>query len=271
MQQTITYKPFETNSSIKKPEVWIGIVVLTIGLSIVQDYVYSQVQNTGFYIAESMLYNSIWAFLVPLTYVQIRLLKHFNFKRRFVSIGTSIVFSGAFTILHIFIFSTFFILVSYFAFSPTHNFSHIFNAALSNQFYVLAIFYTFVPFVFQTLHKEKKNIQKPTEIAKKINVKVGLKTISLTTDNIEFIATEKPYSVIHSDEKKYLDNRTLKEFENILSNNNFVRVHRSTIINKMFVKELKSRQNGDYDCMLKSGKIVRFSRHYRTNWRDLLQ
>ena len=74
-----------------------------------------------------------------------------------------------------------------------------------------------------------------------------------------------------SDEKKYLDNRTLKEFENILSNNNFVRVHRSTIINKMFVKELKSRQNGDYDCMLKSGKIVRFSRHYRTNWGDLLQ
>jgi two-component system LytT family response regulator len=98
-----------------------------------------------------------------------------------------------------------------------------------------------------------------------------LKTISLNVESIEFISTEKPYSAINSDGKKYLDNRPLRDFENILNSKFFVRVHRSAIINKSFVKELKSRQNGDYDCILKSGKTVRFSRHYRTNWQNLLQ
>lgn len=271
MQQVITYKQFEINSSIKRLELWIGIVVLAIGLSIFQDYVYSRVQNTGFYLSESLLYNSIWAFLVPLIVLQIRLIKRFKFKRTFQKFGVLIVLSGAFIFLHILIFSIFFVSVSYFVFSPTHHFSHIFNTALSNQFYVLALFYFFIPLVSKSVLKTKKNILKPTETIETIKVKVGLKTISLTADNIESISTEKPYSVINSDEKKYLDNRTLKEFETVLNAKNFVRVHRSTIINKAFVKELKSRQNGDYDCILESGKIVRLSRHYRTNWKDLLQ
>ncbi|MDK2772136.1 MAG: LytTR family transcriptional regulator [Flavobacterium sp.] len=271
MQQTITYRPFEINSRLKKPELWIGIIVLTIGLSIVQDYVYSRVQNTGFYLSESLLYNSIWAFLVPLALLQIRLLKRFSFKRNFGKLGIPIVLGGAFTLVHIFIFSTFFVSVSYLAFSPTHHFSHIFNAALSNQFYVLALFYVCIPLIARTVENSNQNKQLPIEIPERINIKIGLKTISLNVESIEFISTEKPYSAINSDGKKYLDNRTLRDFENILNSKFFVRVHRSAIINKSFVKELKSRQNGDYDCILKSGKTVRFSRHYRTNWQNLLQ
>lgn len=271
MQQTITYRPFEINSRLKKTEVWIGIVVLAIGLSIVQDYVYSRVQNTGFYLSESLLYNSIWAFLVPLVFLKIRLLKRFSFKRNFEKLGISIVASGVFTLLHLLVFTTFFVVVSYLAFSPTHHFSHIFNAALSNQFYVLALFYVCIPLITRTIENSNQNKQLPIEIPERINVKIGLKTISLNVESIEFISTEKPYSAINSDGKKYLDNRTLRDFENILNSKFFVRVHRSAIINKSFVKELKSRQNGDYDCILKSGKTVRFSRHYRTNWQNILQ
>ncbi|MBR9832899.1 LytTR family transcriptional regulator [bacterium] len=270
MQQTITYKLFEINPRLKKPELWIGIFILAIGLSVFQDYVYSQVKNTGFYLSESLLYNCIWIFLVPLSFMQVRLLKHFKFNRNFQKIGVSIVSSGVFTLLHIFIFTTFFVAVSYFAFSPTHHFTHIFNAALSNQFSILALLYIFVHLISQTVNMTKKNIQNSAESIEKINVKVGLKTISLPVDSIEFISTEKPYSVINSIEKKYLDNRTLKEFETVLNTYNFIRVHRSAIINKDFIKELKSRQNGDYDCVLESGKIIRLSRHYRTNWKDLL-
>ncbi len=87
MQQTITYKLFEINPRLKKPELWIGIFILAIGLSVFQDYVYSQVKNTGFYLSESLLYNSIWIFLVPLSFMQVRLLKHFKFNRNFQKIG----------------------------------------------------------------------------------------------------------------------------------------------------------------------------------------
>jgi len=88
---------------------------------------------------------------------------------------------------------------------------------------------------------------------------------------IEFISTEKPYSVIYAEGRIFFDNRTLKELESKLSSTHFARVHRSIIINKRLVKELKSRQNGDYDCTLRSGQTVRLSRHYKTNWQDLLQ
>ncbi|MCB0497067.1 MAG: LytTR family transcriptional regulator [Cyclobacteriaceae bacterium] len=271
MQQTITHRPFEINSSLKKPELWIGIIVLAIGLSIFQDYVYSRVQNTGFYLSESLLYNSIWGFLFPLALLQIRLFKRLHFKRRFEKLGASIALGGAFTLLHIIMFSAFFVTVSYFVFSPTHHFSHIFNAALSNQFYVLVLFYVFIPLIASTVKNSNQNGQLPNEISEKINVKIGLKTIALRTEIIEFISTEKPYSKINLGGKEYLDNRTLRDLESTLNSKLFVRVHRSAIINKNFVNELKSRQNGDYDCVLKSGKTVRFSRHYRANWQDLLQ
>lgn len=271
MQPTITYNPFERHPELKNTELWVGMVALAIGLSVFQDYLYSRVQNTGFYLSESLLYNSIWTFLLPLALTQIRLLKHFNFKGSFEKFGISMVLSGAFTFLHIFLFSTFFVSVSYFSFSPTHHFSHIFNTALSNQFYILALFYAFFPVLSQAQGRKNQHTKSTIEYPESIHVKIGLKTISLKVETIEFLSTEKPYSVINADGKKYLDNRTLKDFESILTSRHFVRVHRSTIINRNFVKELKSRQNGDYDCMLQSGKIVRFSRHYKANWQDLLR
>jgi two-component system LytT family response regulator len=50
----------------------------------------------------------------------------------------------------------------------------------------------------------------------------------------------------------------------------FLRVHRSAIVNKNHITELKSRKNGDYDGVLTNGQSVRFSRHYRQNWSELL-
>lgn len=271
MQQKTTYNLLEVDSKLNKIELWVGIVVLAIGLSVFQDYVYSQVQNTGFYISESLLYNSIWAFLAPLALLQIRLLKRFKFKSTFKKIGVSIALSGMLTLTHIFIFASFFVCVSYFAFSPTHRFSGIFNTALSNQFYMLVLAYTFISFVSQMVKKRNQHEPSSIEYLKSINVKLGLKTISLKTEAIERISTEKPYTVIVSGGKKYLDNRSLKDFATLLNYQHFVRVHRSVIINKSFVKEMKSRKNGDYDALLESGQTIRVSRHYRANWQDLLQ
>lgn len=271
MQRTITDKLFKFHSRFKIPGIWVGIVALSIGLSVFQDYVYSRVQNTDFYISESLLYNSIWAFLVPLALLQIRLLRRFNFNNKLKKIATLVALSGVLTLTHLFIFASFFVSVSYFAFSPTHHFSHIFNAALSNQFYILVLFYVFIPFVSLAAKKTAQYAPLLVEYPESINVKRGLKTISLKTETIERISTQRPYTELVSCGKNYLDHRTLKEFETILNPKHFVRVHRSAMINKNTIKELKSRQNGDYDCLLQNGEIVRFSRHYRANWQDLLQ
>ena len=271
MGRTIIYKPFQINFRFNKAGIWIKIIVCAIGLSIIQDYIYSQFRNTGFYLSESLLYNSIWVFLFPLTLLHLRLMNYFGFKRKIKKLGISILMSGTITLFHIFIFSAFFVMVSYVVFSPTHNFLHIFQAALSNQFYVLALFYLCFPLVGGIPKNEIQSRRLTKETVEKINVKIGLKTISLNVETIEFISTNKPYSVINLEGREYLDNRTLQDFQDVLDPILFVRVHRSILLNKNFVKEFISRQNGDYDCRLESGNVVRFSRHYRKGWQDLLQ
>jgi two-component system LytT family response regulator len=70
--------------------------------------------------------------------------------------------------------------------------------------------------------------------------------------------------------KRYFDSRTLKDFEDLLNPEFFLRVHRSSMVNTAYVKALTSRQNGDYDALLENGQTVRLSRHYRENWQQLL-
>jgi DNA-binding LytR/AlgR family response regulator len=42
----------------------------------------------------------------------------------------------------------------------------------------------------------------------------------------------------------------------------FIRVHKSSIVNIAFIHSLVSRQNGDYDLIMKDGCTVRASRNY---------
>ena len=254
----------------KKPEFYLGIIFLIIGLSVIQDYFYSRLQHTGFYISESLLYNSLWLFLIPLTFLNLKYIDQFRFQNQWTQILARIVSSSVMTVVHLFIFASFFVAVSHLVFSPSHRFSRIFNAAISNQFYILILFYLLTPYIFRKSQNVHDSLQLTVNSPDHIKVKNGLKTVSLQSDVIESIMTEKPYTMIVSEGKKYLDNRTLKEFECLLDSPSFARVHRSAIINKSHVMELQSRKNGDYDALLKNGKRVRLSRHYRSNWQDLL-
>ncbi len=271
MQQTHVHKSSAFLTQARQFPLWILIVVILFGLSVVQDYIYSQTQHTGFYISESLLYNSIWFFLAPLTFLHAKLTRPLVFNSPLKKFGVLVLLSLPFTFIHIVIFSSFFVLVSYFVFSPTHYFSAIFNSALSNQLYILTFFYTFIYYLIRATQTKNKKVQTRSADTVKIHVKIGLKTIYLETAAIEHIITQKPYTLITAEGKEYLDNRTLKDFEALLNAKNFVRVHRSAIINKHFVTELKSRKNGDYDAFFESGQVIRFSRHYRDNWIHLFQ
>ncbi len=270
MQRTIKYRFLKIPRGTKEPELWIGFIVLVIGLTVFQDFLFSKVHTTGFYISESLLYSSIWFFLAPLGILQIRILKRLKFNSVWKNIGTTVALSTIITLIHIFVFASFFVMVSYFVFSPTHYFSNIISSAASNQFYIIFLFYTLLPFVVHYLHGTNQKEQSPTFLNESIRLKIGLKTITLKTEDIETISTEKPYTTFTSNGKRYLDNRTLKDLKTILNPKIFVQVHRSTIVNGHFIKELESRKNGDYDALLKSGQVIRFSRHYRGNWQSLL-
>jgi two-component system LytT family response regulator len=159
------------------------------------------------------------------------------------------------------------VLVSSFIFTPSHRFTSILNTALSNQLYIALFWYIIFPAIFSLRHKPNNFKKTYSDVLK---LKIGSKILTLPTSSIEFISTEKPYSIVHTNNKKILDSKSLKEFETELDPTVFLRVHRSSIINATYVKELKSRSNGDYDAILENGKVIRLSRHFRSNWEQLI-
>ncbi len=270
--EQIIQNPFLANfSKLNKKLFWIGIFTLIMGLSVLQDYLFSQIRDTGFYFSDSLLYNCIWIFLVPLTFLETKLLEHVKPWNKGVLIFLMPVISGVLVLLHILIFTSFFVSVSYFVFSPSHRFIRIFNSALSSEFSLLALYYFLTPFLLKSFKTAVQRASSSTMYPENIKVKQGLITISLPTQAIELISTHKPYTLIVANTNSYFDNRTIKDFETVLNPRLFLRVHRSIIVNKNLIRELRSRKNGDYDAFLSNGQTIRLSRHYRTRWKELLQ
>lgn len=237
-------------------------------LAVLQDYIYSSLQHTGFYLSESSLYNTFWIFFIPFTACLNQLIKAINPKNKLRRLPLNLAFGVVFSLLHILLFASFFVFVSSLAFSPTHWFTNILNTALSNQFFIAFLWYGIFPAIYIA---KLTPIPVVTAYSDKLKLKVGSKIMAIPTSAIQLIRTDRPYCVVYADGRRILNSQSLKEFETQLNPNIFLRVHRSSIINASFIEELKSRSNGDYDARLENGQIIRLSRHFRNNWKQLIQ
>lgn len=242
------------------------LVISILVLAILQDYVYSVLKGTGFYLSESALYNTIWVFLIPISPLSIFLYtkiasKHIAFKMALV-----VLMSIMLSLLHIAMSTTFFITISQLAFSTPHRFAHMFSSALSNQFYILILIYSVFPFINQILNKRKRESE---ELVTRIVVKEGVKRAMIDVESIVLIESDKPYSIVHTMDGKYICDDNLKKIGQKLDTT-FMRVHRSVIINQHCISHLESRGNGDYDARLVNDRLIRMSRHFRQNWDSLI-
>ena len=106
-----------------------------------------------------------------------------------------------------------------------------------------------------------KNILK-SNIPEHIVVSDPFKKYLIGSNDILFIKANTPYIEIHTSDKKYLEQNSLKDMMQQLDQNIFVRVHKSSILNINCVKNFTSRMNGDYDVRMNNGDTLRVSRNY---------
>ena len=119
-------------------------------------------------------------------------------------------------------------------------------------------------------YTELRKIKNEKNYLSCISIKRGTKTIILPVQDIEFFQTEDDYISVITPDGKYLLTSTLAELENRLNPDVFIRVHKSTIINADFVKNIESHVSGDLTITTKTNKQIRASRNYRQKLRALL-
>ncbi|HTB98706.1 MAG TPA: LytTR family DNA-binding domain-containing protein [Terracidiphilus sp.] len=85
----------------------------------------------------------------------------------------------------------------------------------------------------------------------------------LPVDDIQWIGAEENYVRISTGSESHLLRETMSRLETRLDPDAFLRVHRSSIVNLRYVKEVKSESDGESTVVLTSGEKVSMSRGYR--------
>lgn len=97
--------------------------------------------------------------------------------------------------------------------------------------------------------------------------KLGREFLVQTRD-IEWIEASGNYANLHIKKSIYPMRITMDKLEKSLPEN-FVRIHRSTIVNVNYVKQLEAMDSGDYEISLENGEKISLSRRYRERFKNI--
>lgn len=131
-----------------------------------------------------------------------------------------------------------------------------------------------------SLNKQELNRNEGLQnLAVSLAEKNGIRKISLpngqgysliSIEDIIHIEADSNYSIFHLSNKDTITvSKVLKEYEEILPENQFVRIHKSSIVNLNYVKEYNSR-NG-VEVILKNGDKIAVSRRRASDFADKIK
>lgn len=252
----------------------VAAVLLLICLVIIQDFVEASIKNFSFYFSESFLFSSFWWIFIPVGYIQYRVAIKTGKKRWFHYLLLTVLP----VMVHLVFFPLLVQLLSALFYDHTFIFRQTFYYALSEHLYQLIILYT-VPYAFFLLYNLKKREQaveepvvntqeEPTPTIVTLAITDNNRHFTIAVAGIGYFTANTPYVNVFYGNKKYLLTDTLKALTEKLNNQDFVRIHKSTIVNIHQVKEYRSRLNGDYDILMQDGNLLRVSRNYASAFKD---
>ncbi|HEV3470771.1 MAG TPA: LytTR family DNA-binding domain-containing protein [Pyrinomonadaceae bacterium] len=115
-----------------------------------------------------------------------------------------------------------------------------------------------------------EQLREPARYSERLVVKTGGRVFFLNTDEIDWIEAEGNYVNIHTGKKSYLLRETISSLESQLDPREFVRIHRSAIVNINRIKELQPWSHGEYHILLHDGTRLTLSRSYREKLQSAL-
>jgi two-component system LytT family response regulator len=113
------------------------------------------------------------------------------------------------------------------------------------------------------LNTVRSQTELPKAYAVRFLVRDRDKEILLPVSEIDWIEADAYYSRLHVKDKHYMLRESITELNNKLDPANFVRVHRSSIVNVERIREVYREGRTDSSLVLKSGSVLKMSRQGR--------
>jgi len=105
----------------------------------------------------------------------------------------------------------------------------------------------------------QQHLEKTSKILERVVVRSGPKVIVIPVDQINYIEAADDYVMIHSELGDHLKEKTMKYFESHLSQDEFVRIHRSYLVNLSEIKSLEPYSKDSYLALLRNGEKLKVS------------
>ena len=103
---------------------------------------------------------------------------------------------------------------------------------------------------------------------KRLPVPLGNKIYFIDIPEIQYVIASGNYVNVFVNNAKHVLRETLSSFERKLERDEFVRIHKSFIINIEFIKEIKKTSTGNYIICMSNNKTFNVSKTYKS---DLLK
>lgn len=115
----------------------------------------------------------------------------------------------------------------------------------------------------------EKLVMDQVRYPERILVQAAKKLVTIATADIVWIEANGDYSKLYTLRESYLSNFGISTLETKLDPDLFIRVHRSSLINIHFIKEV-NKYPGSYDVLMETNNKITVSRGYMENFRKLI-
>ena len=108
-----------------------------------------------------------------------------------------------------------------------------------------------------------ENLQMKKDRLTRLVIKSGGRIVFLRVEEVDWIEAADNYVRVHAGREAYLIRETLQSLERRLDPGQFLRIHRSFLVNLDRIRELQPMFHGDYVVKLADGTELMLSRNYR--------
>lgn len=105
----------------------------------------------------------------------------------------------------------------------------------------------------------------------KLAVKLKRKIVFIDTADVTAVEAQGNYVLLRWGLSSYRVRDSISRVAEVLKPHGFIRIHRSVLVNPIFVEEIQQRSNGQYGLRVRGTREYRVARTCRENLRSITQ